>query len=61
MKILVGICGIGNGHCSRQSIIIDKLIERGHDVRILTYGKGIKYYSETKIKTYKVFVPMLCV
>lgn len=59
MKILVGICGIGNGHCSRQSIIIDKLIERGHDVRILTYGKGIKYYSETKIKTYKVFVPFI--
>lgn len=59
MKILIGICGIGNGHCSRQSIIINELMRRGHDVRILTYGNGIKYYSKTNIKTYKVFVPFI--
>ena len=59
MKILVGICGIGRGHSSRQYKIINELLKKGHEVRILTYGDGLDFFEKTDITTYNIFVPMV--
>ncbi|MDE6407358.1 MAG: hypothetical protein K2K50_01975, partial [Anaeroplasmataceae bacterium] len=59
MKILIGVCGIGKGHCIRQYEICKALINRGHEVRVLTYLEGINFFEKTDIKFYKVFVPLV--
>ena len=59
MKILVGVCGIGKGHCIRQYEISKELIAKGHEVRILTYNEGIDFFKDTMIKTYNVYVPII--
>lgn len=45
MKILVGICGIGNGHLDRQSNVIELLLKKGNDVLIATTERGKEYYK----------------
>ena len=42
MKILYGVCGEGYGHSSRALVLADYLEKKGHEVRILTYGKAYK-------------------
>ena len=42
MKFLIGVCGIGKGHSIREYEIAKELQNRGHDVKILTYGEGVK-------------------
>jgi uncharacterized protein (TIGR00661 family) len=44
-KILFGICGISNGHCSRQLPIIKHLLEEGNEVLVFTYGDGLRYFK----------------
>jgi uncharacterized protein (TIGR00661 family) len=39
-RILYGLCGVGRGHNSRSAVIINRLLESGHDVRIVTWGNG---------------------
>ncbi|HAV92750.1 TPA: hypothetical protein DCW38_06175 [candidate division WOR-3 bacterium] len=50
MKILYGISGHGNGHITRSSYIIKLLEEKGHRVKVLTYGQGIKYINANNEK-----------
>lgn len=45
MKILIGICGIGNGHLSRQSNVIDLLLSNNHEVVIATTKDSIEYFK----------------
>lgn len=45
-KILFGICGISNGHCSRQLPVIKHLLEQGHEILIFTYGDGLSYFRD---------------
>ena len=59
MKILIGVCGIGKGHCIRQYELSRELIKNGHEVRIFTYGEGINFFSNSKMKVYDVYVPMI--
>lgn len=59
MKFLVGICGIGKGHCTRQYEICKELTSRGHEVRILTFGEGVDFFKKTEITSYEVFVPFI--
>ena len=59
MKILIGVCGIGKGHCIRQYEISKELMARGHEVRILTYNEGINFFKDTMITTYNVYVPII--
>jgi len=44
-KILFGICGIGNGHCSRQLPILRHFLDQGHQVMVFTYGEGLTFFS----------------
>lgn len=59
MNFLIGVCGIGNGHSTRQMEICKKLIERGHNVKILTYNEGVKFFNKTNIDFYEVYVPII--
>lgn len=59
MKILIGVCGIGNGHCIRQYELSMELIKNGHEVRILTYGNGINFFKNCNLKVYDIYVPMI--
>jgi len=45
-RILYGVQGEGRGHSSRSRIIIEYLIARGHQVKILTSHKGYDYLSQ---------------
>jgi uncharacterized protein (TIGR00661 family) len=45
-KVLIGICGIGNGHINRQLPVIKHLLENGHDLLIFTYGEGLTYFRD---------------
>lgn len=59
MKILIGVCGIGKGHSTRQLELAKELIRRGHDIRITTFGNGARVFRQNNICTYEVFVPFI--
>ncbi|MDG4774256.1 glycosyltransferase family protein [Solwaraspora sp. WMMD792] len=40
-RVLVGACGMGNGHASRQLNLVRQLQERGHRVALVTFGDGV--------------------
>lgn len=46
MNILYGIVGDGFGHAVRSSVIIDRLIEEGHDVHIVVSGDPCEFLRE---------------
>jgi uncharacterized protein (TIGR00661 family) len=46
MNILYTICGDGNGHAFRSSVVIDHLLQSGHTVAIITSGKAYGYLSQ---------------
>ncbi|MBK8204297.1 MAG: hypothetical protein IPK68_18940 [Bdellovibrionales bacterium] len=43
-KILFGICGIGNGHISRQLPVLRHFLDQGDQVMVFTYGEGIAFF-----------------
>lgn len=53
MKILVGICGFGNGHLSRQTNVIKLLTNNHHDIVIATTKNNVNYF-ENKFPNFKV-------
>jgi len=61
VKCAIGVCGIGLGHTSRQLEIARRLVERQHDVRILTFGRGYDRFLGTEFadRCLRIFVPWL--
>ncbi len=56
MNVLFGISSLGLGHVTRTIPIIDKFLEKGHNITIICYGNSLKYLKnkyENKIKYYK--------
>jgi uncharacterized protein (TIGR00661 family) len=45
-RILYGVCGEGSGHSSRAKEIIAHLKESGHQIKILSYDRGLKNLSQ---------------
>lgn len=45
MKILIGICGLGNGHLSRQTNIINLLLKNNVKIVIATTKNQISYFQ----------------
>ncbi len=43
MKILYGIAGEGLGHATRSEVVIRHLLEKSHEVRIITSGKAFDF------------------
>ena len=46
MKILIGICGIGNGHLNRQTNVINLLKQNGNEIVIATTNNNILNLKE---------------
>jgi len=46
MRILYGVCGEGQGHSSRAKVVINHLISKGHEVKILAYGKAYEVLKD---------------
>lgn len=46
MRILYGIAGDGIGHAVRSAVIIEELLRRGHEVRIVVSGSAKDYIEE---------------
>lgn len=59
MKVLIGVCGIGKGHSTRQIELANELRKRGHEVRIFTFSNGVRVFNDSKFITYEVFVPFI--
>lgn len=53
MKILIGVCGIGNGHLSRQTNVIDFLLSMGNEIIVATTSNNLRCF-EKKFKNIKV-------
>ena len=43
-KIVIGICGIGNGHLNRQLPCLNYLRDRDHQIVLFTYGQALEYF-----------------
>lgn len=43
MKILYGVVGEGMGHATRNRVVIERLVARGHDVRVVASAKAEAY------------------
>lgn len=46
MKIIYGICGIGNGHTYRQEPVIERLLAENHTLCIFAYGNSLAFYQK---------------
>jgi uncharacterized protein (TIGR00661 family) len=45
-KLLFGLSGDGRGHGSRDKVIIEHLLEQGHEVKVVTSGKGYEFLRD---------------
>ena len=43
MRILYGVVGEGMGHATRSRVVIEHLLERGHEVKIVVSGRAHEY------------------
>lgn len=61
MKILVGICGIGNGHLNRQTSVIEYLLECGHEVVIATTDNNKEHFFKKcpNVKVININIPWI--
>ena len=41
-RIVYGVSGEGSGHSSRARVVLTHLVERGHEVKVATYDRGIR-------------------
>ena len=49
-KILIGICGIGNGHINRQICVIKELLNNNYEVLVATEANKIQMGSGKRRK-----------
>ncbi len=45
-RIIYGVAGEGSGHSSRAREMARHLLDRSHEVRIVTYGQGVRNLSD---------------
>lgn len=55
-RVLIGICGIGNGHVNRQRAIIDILKDYNVDIVLAITKKSYKLFDEIYPEIKKVIV-----
>tara|TARA_R110002126_G_scaffold41590_31_gene121021 strand:- start:19310 stop:20398 length:1089 start_codon:yes stop_codon:yes gene_type:complete len=41
-RIVYGVSGEGSGHSSRARVVLEHLVQQGHDVRVVTYDRGLR-------------------
>jgi uncharacterized protein (TIGR00661 family) len=45
-RIVYGVSGEGSGHSSRARVVLRHLAERGHQVKVATYDRGLRNLAE---------------
>ena len=43
MRILYGVVGEGMGHAMRSRLVLEHLLEQGHDVEIMASGRAAEF------------------
>lgn len=46
MRILYGVVGEGMGHAMRSRVVLDHLVEQGHDVEVMASGRAVDYLRQ---------------
>lgn len=46
MRILYGVVGEGMGHATRSRVVIEHLLAKGHDVRVVASGRASVYLAQ---------------
>jgi uncharacterized protein (TIGR00661 family) len=41
-RLVYGVSGEGSGHSSRARVVLEHLIDAGHKVKVVTYGRGVR-------------------
>ena len=42
VRIVYGVSGEGSGHSSRARVVLEHLIRAGHEIKVVTYGRGLR-------------------
>ena len=58
-SIVIGVCGIGHGHCSREFEMATRLKEAGHRVVILGFGTSTGFFRSKGFEVFDVWVPII--
>jgi uncharacterized protein (TIGR00661 family) len=61
MKVLFGICGLGNGHSIRQHVLIDRFLLAGHRIALFTNKSSTAYFNNAMpaINRFEVWNPRI--
>ncbi|MFW5876203.1 MAG: MJ1255/VC2487 family glycosyltransferase [Myxococcota bacterium] len=54
MKILYGVVGEGMGHAMRSRVVLEHLIDEGHEVEIMTSQRAVDYLRERFAKVHRI-------
>lgn len=46
MRILYGVVGEGMGHATRSRVVLDHLLQSGHEVRVVVSGRAHRFLAE---------------
>ena len=46
MKILYGVVGEGMGHAMRSRVVLEHLVDEGHEVEIMASGRAVEFLSK---------------
>jgi uncharacterized protein (TIGR00661 family) len=46
MKIIYGVVGEGMGHATRSRVVLDHLLSRGHEIRVVVSGRAHRFLVE---------------
>jgi uncharacterized protein (TIGR00661 family) len=61
MRIVLGVCGFGLGHSTRQRPILEGMLARGHDVILVTNDQSHGFFTSMfpQVPNARVYVPMI--
>jgi uncharacterized protein (TIGR00661 family) len=54
MKILYGVVGEGMGHAMRSRVVLDHLVEQGHEIEIMASGRAQEYLAKRFSGVHKI-------
>lgn len=61
MKVVLGVCGFGLGHSTRERPILEGLLARGHDVMLVTNDQSHDVFARhyPDVPNARVYVPVI--
>lgn len=54
MRILYGVVGEGMGHAMRSRVVLDHLLDRGHEVETMTSQRAVDYLSKRFPRVHRI-------